>query len=130
MSILDSQRSATHIEPEDAEEEDAAEALAVVLAHAVQVGALPGRVARKGVAGGAARDALRAQPCRRALVGRQEGCHLRADACTARSAGSIRCVCSASASACWVCVLASLVTWSCSATQSRSREPSMRAFGR
>ena len=57
-----------HIEPENAEVEDAAQLLAVILPNAVQVLALPGRIRRKGISRGRPGDALRRQDPVRGLV--------------------------------------------------------------
>ena len=70
-------RATPHVEEEDAEVEDAAQALAVVLAETVQVLALPGRVRRQRIARARARDALGRQQRRAALEGRQERRRLR-----------------------------------------------------
>lgn len=73
-----------HVEAEDAEVEDAAQALAVGLAEAVQVGALPGRAGRQRVARARARDALPGQRAVRGVQRRQRGQRLRAGAARAR----------------------------------------------
>ena len=58
----------THIEPEDAEVEDAAQLLAVILPNAVQVLALPGRIRRKGISRGRPGNVLCRQDPVRGLV--------------------------------------------------------------
>jgi hypothetical protein len=61
-------KSWTHIEPEDAEVEDAAQLLAVILPNAVQVFTLPGRIRRKGISRGRPGNALRRQDPVRGLI--------------------------------------------------------------